>query len=267
MAPDLTRREFISRAALSIAAMHAPLLHAAPVETVSSDVHLDRIRIRANNLEELSDYYGTVLGLPVLDSSPELLSVRAGSSILEFSPDADHDRPFYHIAFTIPENRLESAMAWLESRSSIMVLNPRGDTVMHFKSWNAHSCYFLDPAGNILEFIAHHGLANRVAHEFSIDDVVRISEIGMVAPDVGAFESHMKSQLGLAPYISSSPVFSPIGDVGGLLITVRERRIWLGSGGTRAAVFPTEVFLESSNAAVTTEVSGLPYTIHQESRG
>ena len=259
-----TRRQFLINTAAAIAAMHGPLQAAAFGNTVPNpQVRLRHIRIRANNLEEQREYYRDVLQLPVEDTVGGGLRVTAGESMLEFVVDEAHPGAYYHFAFTIPENQLEAAMVWLEPRCPITVLNPRGDTVMHFKNWNAHSCYFADPAGNILEFIAHHDLQNRVSGPFASSRIERISEIGVVVPDVPAFEARANQAMGLAPYRGSSPVFSPIGDVGGLLIVVKTGRKWFGTDNLPAVVFPTDVHIESPGPEVHLDVPGHPYTIRR----
>src|SRR3954462_11649834 len=61
--------------------------------------------------------------------------------------------PFYHFALLVPGDRFEAAHAWAEDEFELL-----GGGVFEFENWDARAVYFLDPAGNIVELIAHHGL-------------------------------------------------------------------------------------------------------------
>lgn len=245
--------------ATAIAAMHAPLLSAEATREGSAKVEISHTRLRANNLAEQAAYYRDVLMLPV-EASDESVRVTAGSSVIEFLPGDPAQRPFYHFAFTIPENQLASAMAWLEPRCPILNIRDTQEKIIQFKSWNAESFYFNDPAGNIHEFIVHHDLANGVPGSFVPEHILWQSEIGFVVPDVPAAEKEIEGSLGLQYYKDHSPVFSAVGDTRGLLILVKQDRIWLPTTDVHADVFPTEVTLATSSAG-TLEFNGLPYRI------
>lgn len=257
----MNRREFIQRAAI-LAAMHTPLLRAAPAfgAEPSGPVRLRRIRLNANNLAAQAKFYREVLQLPV-EQNDTAVRVVVGPSVLEFRAEPAVDRPFYHFAFTIPENQLESAMAWLAPRCPIANIRNTENKIMHFRSWNAHSCYFFDPAGNILEFIAHHDLNNGTSVQFQSNQMLYISEIGLVVPDVPSVVADAKEQLGLSPYRGYSDGFAPLGDTHGLLIVCKRERIWLPTTDVPADVFPTRVELEGPRGSMAWE--RLPYTIER----
>lgn len=259
----MNRRDFICRIALT-AAMHAPLLHAFPArgQETASPVRIRRLQLKANNLAKQAAFYRHVLRLPVEEDGSSL-RVTAGPSVIEFSPDLGIEAPFYHFAFTIPENQLQSAMAWLEPRCPVANIRESKRKIMHFRSWNAHSCYFFDPAGNILEFIAHHDLGNGTSEPFDADQILYVSEIGLVVPDVPAVQAKVGEQLGLAPYHGSSDTFAPLGDIHGLLIVCKKDRIWLPTTDVAADVFPTRVELNGIRGTVNWDA--LPYAIHRRS--
>lgn len=254
----LDRRTFLQWSAAAIAAMHAPLL-AAETREISAKVEIRHTRLRANNLAEQAAYYRDVLMLPV-EASDASVRVTAGASVIEFVPGDPAQKPFYHFAFTIPENQLESALAWLEPRCSILNIRDTPEKIMRFKSWNAESFYFNDPAGNILEFIVHHDLANGVPGPFDAKHILWQSEIGLVVPDVPAAEKQIADTLGLRYYIDHALVFAPIGDARGLLIVVKKDRVWLPTLDVHADVFPAEVELAGTSQA-TCEFSNLPYRV------
>lgn len=252
-----TRREFLQWSVAAVAAMHAPLVRAEIAN--SAKVEIRHTRLRANNLAEQASYYRDVLKLPV-EATDNAVRVTAGVSVIEFVPGTAGERPFYHFAFTIPENQLEAAMIWLEPRCPILNIRDTPENIIHFKSWNAHSFYFNDPAGNILEFIVHHDLANGVTGPFGPEHILWQSEIGLVVPDVAAAEKAIEDAIGLRYFIDHSPVFSPIGDRRGLLIVVKHDRVWLPTLDVHAAVYPTEVELVG-NASGAAKLSDLPYSV------
>jgi hypothetical protein len=132
----------------------------------------------------MRDFYGEVIGLPVAATSPTTLAIQAGTSRIEFAQVDDGSRPFYHFAFTIPQNKLPAAKDWLAQRAALLrgEGQPDGDDQFHFSAWNADSIYFHDPAGNIVEFIARHTLNNAAGGAFTPQDLLCVSEISIVVP-------------------------------------------------------------------------------------
>ena len=150
---------------------------------------------------------------------------------MKFHADSNGGSPFYHFAFNIPENKLEKAIDWLSGRAPLLK-GRGGNHVVYFNWLDAHSVYFYDPAGNILEFIAHHPLKNGRPGSFDVEDILYTSEIGLVTNDVPSLSSELDAKLGLTNYAAEhhqqiSDVFRPIGDPYGFFIVVKHRRTWL----------------------------------------
>jgi len=78
-----------------------------------------------------------------VDSRP---SVCTASS----TPPGDGDDPLYHVAFTIPRNKLAAAKGWLAARTPVMTKDGRDE--FGSESWDAQQVYFRDSAGNPLPF-------------------------------------------------------------------------------------------------------------------
>src|SRR4051795_4179907 len=96
-----------------------------------------------------------------------------GETTLRFR--AGDGEPFYHFALLLPGDRFDAAHAWAEECSGLV------GGVFEFESWDARAVYFLDPAGNIVELIAHRGLEeNGRAGEFRAEEIVGFSELGLV---------------------------------------------------------------------------------------
>ena len=56
--------------------------------------------------------------------------------------------------------------------------------MFRFDAWDADACYVHDPAGNIVELIAHHGVAEALGRgAFHAGELAGISEAGLVVTD------------------------------------------------------------------------------------
>ena len=98
----------------------------------------------------LTGFYGDVFGLPL-----EGDAIRVGETRLRFTHR--EGSPFYHFALLVPGDRFEAAQAWAEQRVEIL-RDAEGTRVFESDDWNSSAVYFHDPAGNILELIAHSGI-------------------------------------------------------------------------------------------------------------
>jgi hypothetical protein len=119
-------------------------------------VHFRRVRLRApaHLLAELREFYD---------------GIETGETQLEF--EAGEGEPFYHFAFLTPWERFDELAG--------------GEEVFDFEDWDAKAFYFDDPAGNIVELVAHRGLEGPLG----------LSELGLVG-DTPAMASDLR-QLGL----------------------------------------------------------------------
>ncbi len=210
-------------------------------------------------LEALREFYGQTFGLPVIEEAAGRLTIQAGGTRLTFlqAGDVDGD-PLYHFAFNIPENKIEEAREWVSRR--VPLLSKLFRTVFHFRSWNAHSIYFRDPAGNVVELIARHGLANASPEPFSQEQILYASEIGLPVDDVQATAAALGSHLGLPVYRPGRSFLVPAGDEHRLLIVVKKGRAWLPTWNVRAQVHPTAATLSGGRAARYAPAE-YPYTI------
>jgi len=117
---------------------------------------------------DLRDFYGGGLGLP-LDGN----AIVVGETRLRFR--VEDGGAFYHFALLVPGDRFDAALAWAQERVELL-----GD-VFDFENWNAHAVYFHDPAGNIVELIAHHGLEESGREgAFAATELLGFSELGVV---------------------------------------------------------------------------------------
>jgi catechol-2,3-dioxygenase len=272
-----SRRTFLHRAGAMFAAMHLPIAARAPGRIAppqpagdapppraARPVDFRQLDLLARNMDAQREFYTRAFHLPVVNDTADSFTVQAGATRLRFidAGSAGFAGPILcHFAFNIPENRLESALAWVESRRPLLRHRQTGETIVHFPSINAHSIYWFDPAGHLVEFIARHDLPNASDHEFSEADIIQASEIGLVTPDVGATCAELERRLGvrIRDGYRGNEMFAPTGDDHGYFIVVREERVWLMTDIPAVRV-PIKVDLGAESAGQLT-LDGVPFEV------
>ena len=224
-------------------------------------MRIDRLDLLTADLAVQREFYANELPLPVLEESDAVLSLQAGRSQLIFGRAPEGWQGYYHFAFNIPEDQFWDAKEWLSRRVTLIKDNKGEDEFPSSKEWNAHSVYFYDPAGNILEFIARHDLDEHLDRPFDSQNILSISEIGIVSEDVPSMVGSLQSQIGISPYGGpSSDTFTAVGDVHGLFIVVKRGRIWFPDTGKPAV--PSSLGVEvTTGTGARYKLSGLPYEI------
>jgi catechol-2,3-dioxygenase len=220
-------------------------------------MQIQELYLQAADTAALGQFYGEVLGLPVRNGA-DAVAVQVGSTRLVFEPAANGAAPTYHFAFNIPSNQFDQAVDWLAARLPLL---KRGDEErFDFAAWNAHACYFADPAGNIGELIARHNLADDAVEPFSPASIRCVSEIGVPAPSVGQMAAWLADGPGLAMYSGDRQHFAAVGDEHGLFIVVPVDRLWMPDDRLPAAAHPVRAVIAGDHAA-RFEAPGLPYAL------
>ncbi len=157
---------------------------------------ITRLELPTKDLLVQKEYYAEVLGLTVKTSASEL-KVQAGETELVFIQSDNDFCGAYHFAFNIPENRFNEAKAWIASCQPLL-WDVEGNDEFVSKTWNSHSVYFKDAAGNVLEFIARHTMQNAVSGDFNASQILNISEIGLPSEDVVGWANDLCKTLGMS---------------------------------------------------------------------
>lgn len=221
-------------------------------------MNITRVELLSADLQAQRDFYADVLELPVT-LTPSGLEVKAGVSDLVFKQAWSDFDGAYHFAFNIPENQFKAAKEWIASRVPLL-RDSGGQEEFASKSWNSDSVYFLDPVGNVLEFIARHRLQNAVHGEFGSGQILSVSEIGLPSEDVVRFANELCTKLGLSVFMQEPDEnFTPVGDDNGLLILPFRDRIWKPDSGVPAKLLPVHVWGEANGKRW--KVHGYPYEI------
>lgn len=147
----------------------------------------------------------------------------------------------HHLAITIPTNKFAGAKRWLQKRVALLK-HDGADEFETAPSWNARSLYFDGPDGSILELIVRRDLENATDGPFSSTDLLGVSEVGVVVPDVRTVAAMLESDALIPPY-GWIPFhdFAPVGDVEGLLILVGANRPWFPTVDRVSSGSPIEI--------------------------
>jgi hypothetical protein len=185
-----------------------------------------RLGASPDRLPLVADFYGERLGLEHDGAAFEV-----GETTLEFM-GADGE-PFYHFALLVPGDRFDAALAWARERVELLSWPDSDEVVFDFDFWDARACYFLDPAGNIVELVAHRGTApNGQRGDFNGRELVGLSELGLVG-DQPTMAERLHAELGLEVWDGS--VDEPrglafVGEKARTLILAPPGRGWMPTG-------------------------------------
>ena len=121
-----------------------------------------------------------------------------------------------------------AAHQWQKKRTPLLPIPRPFGTRSTRTTWSttaAHSIFFFDPAGNVVEYIARHDLNNAAHGEFSSEDILYASEIALVVDDVVETALMLKEVAGAEQYKGASDQFAAVGDEHGLLIVMKRGRV------------------------------------------
>jgi catechol-2,3-dioxygenase len=216
------------------------------------------VELSSKDLPAQRDFYANILELPVkLDSAT--LEVQVGQTNLVFTQAPSEFVGAYHFAFNIPENQYQAAKQWITSRIPVLQ-DKTGQEDFESQTWGSTSLYFLDPAGNVLEFIARHTLKNGSTEPFDSRQILNVSEIGLPSENVVELADNLSTRLSIPVYKQEpNENFTPVGDETGLLILPAIDRIWMPDSGVPAKLLPVKVKGEANGREW--EVRGVPYEI------
>ena len=221
-------------------------------------MNIQKLELLTADLQAQQDFYSNILALPAKFTDLGL-QIQAGATELVFTQAPSDFEGAYHFAFNIPENQYFSAKKWISSRTSLL-RDHTGKEDFNSNSWNSDSVYFLDAAGNVLEFIARHSLQNATVRDFDGTQILNVSEIGLPSENVISLANELCSQLGIFVFKQEpSEMFTPVGDDNGLFILPIANRTWMPDSGVPARLLPVTVIVNSNGKDW--EVRGVPYQI------
>jgi len=183
-----------------------------------------KLIIQSKNLDKQEHFYQSVLGFKCERVSEKLLHIHANKNVLALEHSTNNF--YYHFAFLIPTGSINKAIELLENKN-IPLLTYNGSKIINFSDGKA--IYFYDEDGNIAEFIERPDLDYPAKEHFSIDDVIKLNEIGLPVHNPKEMADKLVSNHGVAPLNQAgfSDNFCWVGDNNGVIIVVKEGRNWL----------------------------------------
>ena len=221
-------------------------------------MNIQKLELLTLDLQGQNDFYTNILELPTQLTSSGLFIEAGATELLFRQAPADFDGA-YHFAFNIPENQFLEAKQWLRGRVPLLH-DKSGKEEFGSNSWNSDSVYFLDAAGNVLEFIARHSLQSDAEGMFDSRQILSVSEIGLPSEDVIGLANELCTRLGVSVYKQEpNESFTPVGDENGLFILAVKDRVWMPDSGVPARLLPVRIRGEANGKEW--EVRGIPYEI------
>lgn len=186
------------------------------------------IEITVSNYEETVVFYTEFLGLPYLERNQERTVIAFSDQRFILQHDQENKGYYYHLAFNIMKNSFTYLKDKLARR--IGLATEDGKDEVDYPLFNAKSFYFIDPAGNIMEFITRDKeICNPETKEIN-QLIYGIGEVGFPAKDAIALVEKLKQHTAEA-YNESNEVINFVGniDYGEMFIIVTEGRRWVFS--------------------------------------
>ncbi|MED3910733.1 VOC family protein [Peribacillus simplex] len=153
---------------------------------------INKVTLYSPAWNEMRNFYVDVLGFELISQTDDGFEMKAGESVLEIKKYHHQEKPFYHFAMNIPTNLFTSAKAW--AKSKVELTREDDEDEVFFSYSDAHAFYFLDPSGNIVEFISRYSVSpTSEAESFSVQNVLCISEINITTDEVRALGNQLIS--------------------------------------------------------------------------
>lgn len=189
-------------------------------------MEIKELILLTNDLPETKRFYEQTIGCRKIAETETRISFAAGTSILTFELNNHLRKPKYHFAFNIPSNKLNDALNWILKRTSLILAE--SSFIAHFDNWNAKAIYFFDNNYNILEFISRSDLNNPTDKVFSVDSILSINEIGIVADEPIQLAENIieKTQIDFFVRGPKREDFVAVGDDKGLFVISNSKRNW-----------------------------------------
>ncbi len=186
-------------------------------------MEIKELKLFSKYIEEQYAFYNDILGFTCKKTSQGFTVITKENTLEFIKSEKDC---YYHFAFLIPTGSIHAAIQYLEERN-IDLLRYKGEKIIHFQTGKA--IYFYDKDGNIGEFIERPLLDYAHSSAFSINQVIKLNEIGLPHKDPLYVSAVLINEYGITPIDQNSfrENFCWVGDHNGVIIVVKEGRNWL----------------------------------------
>lgn len=183
-----------------------------------------KLKLYTSKFREQIHFYRDILGFRTVTITDHGFSIQAGQTLLIFQKSSQN--VYYHFAFLIPTHSIDDAIQFL-TRRHIAILKYHNKNIIDFGTGRA--VYFRDANENIVEFIERPCLKYTRTKDFSIDQVIKINEIGLPSEDTIEMSQKLidSFNIQLINREDISEKFCWIGDHNGAFIVTKKGRSWL----------------------------------------
>lgn len=207
-----------------------------------NSMQIESVVFQTNQIESMREFYGETLELPITSRDVDSFSVAAGSTTVTFERTNTANQN-YHFALRVPNGQLIPAAHWLLERTELSE-HPTGSKVVEFTQLNSESIYFVDPAGNLIEFVARSDLDDTVEGDFSPTYIRSMNEIGMPVNEVAPMISFLTDRIGIESLGDVDADIVSIGDLNGMIVIAQAGTDWFMSDKTKR-VEPLEISISA----------------------
>jgi len=227
-----------------------------PYQMPEKSLEILKLKIDTKNFAESRIFWTENLGFEEVSSTASEFTVRVGSSLLTFKafpfiPQFPRS-PQYHFSLNIPSNQAENALEWLKNEGNKYSDGPSnpveiweseftGAEIIRRDRYNAHSVFFKDPGGNVIELIARHNLNNQQEGIFNHSMILNISGVAIVTRDVKESAKRIRNTFDVIEVPGTTSGFKPLGSENGLIVLVVPGRSWEPTDSQSAESWPMEI--------------------------
>jgi len=152
---------------------------------------ITKVKLYVHDVQKMEQFYVDLLGFSLLERTADHFTIAVGESRITFEKIYSYIPKQYHFALNIPSNLFQQAKIW--AKEHVGLLDSEGQDEVYFEFLKAYSCYFYDPEGNIVEFIARQEINSKHdAAYFSTEQVLHIGEINLTTDDILAIAEQLK---------------------------------------------------------------------------
>ena len=211
-----------------------------------------------HRLAEQQDFYVRTLNLPLVEEMGSAFAVQAGDTKLVFSQADAGMQPSYYFAFNVAEGQFAAIKDQLSRR--VTLLTRQGQEVFESLAQKARAVYCVDPANNLLAFVAQRRSLDQEAISLNPLNVLGVGEVGMAVDDVNSIAQVLQSSVGGSVSADNPDQNAAIGDGQGKFVLVKRGQPWFPTDHLRAEVYPLYITMPGT-LYVTDKPTDYPYYV------
>ncbi|KOS62012.1 VOC family protein [Lysinibacillus agricola] len=216
---------------------------------------ITKVKLYAYDVHKMKEFYCDHLGFVLIKNSDNFFEMAAGESIITFKKIPSSVKKQYHFALNIPCNLFQQAKSWGKKHAELLF--SEGQDEVYFDTLKAHSCYFYDPEGNIIELISRQEVNQKQdAESFSAKHVLNIGEMNLTTDAIYSVANSLR-EYGITPMnnneiCSDALTFMGNYEDGANLLLGPSERVWYFSN-KKAIVSPIKMEINKNLQLCMTE--------------